>query len=116
MRLNPESNTLVKGGEILFEGQDILGLSERQMQKVRGPKIAMVFQDPMTSLDPTTLGAALREAGRIADQHANGSVPHVVPDVISRPGSTVRTWTPFMPWSPNLTDSTTTAAAAGSPR
>jgi hypothetical protein len=33
-----------------------------------------------------------------------------------RPGSTERTWTPFMPWSPNCTDSTTTAAAAGSPR
>ena len=33
-----------------------------------------------------------------------------------RPGSTVRTWTPFMPWSPNFTDSTTTAATAGSPR
>ena len=34
----------------------------------------------------------------------------------ARPGSTVRTWTPFMPWSPNFTDSTTTAATAGSPR
>ena len=53
MRLNPESNTLVRGGEILFEGQDLLKLSDRQMQKVRGPKISMVFQDPMTSLDPT---------------------------------------------------------------
>ncbi len=53
MRLNPESNTRVKGGEILFEGRNILGLSEGQMQSVRGPKIAMVFQDPMTSLDPT---------------------------------------------------------------
>ena len=48
MRLNPESNTLVRGGEILFEGQDILKLSERQIRSIRGPKIAMVFQDPMT--------------------------------------------------------------------
>jgi oligopeptide transport system ATP-binding protein len=53
MRLNPEANTRVKGGEILFEGQDLLKLSEKQMQDIRGPKIAMVFQDPMTSLDPT---------------------------------------------------------------
>ncbi|HZF57681.1 MAG TPA: ABC transporter ATP-binding protein [Rubrobacter sp.] len=53
MGLNPESNTMVRGGEILFEGEDLLKLSERRMQGIRGPKIAMVFQDPMTSLDPT---------------------------------------------------------------
>ena len=53
MRLLPEANSLIKGGEILFEGQDLLKLSERRMQEIRGPKIAMVFQDPMTSLDPT---------------------------------------------------------------
>ena len=53
MRLNPEANTIVGGGEILFEGEDILKHSERRMQGIRGPKIAMVFQDPMTSLDPT---------------------------------------------------------------
>jgi oligopeptide transport system ATP-binding protein len=53
MRLLPEANTLIKGGEILYEGEDILKLSEKRMQDIRGPKIAMVFQDPMTSLDPT---------------------------------------------------------------
>ncbi|MDP9410597.1 MAG: ABC transporter ATP-binding protein, partial [Actinomycetota bacterium] len=37
----------------LFEGEDLLKLSERRMQEIRGQKIAMVFQDPMTSLDPT---------------------------------------------------------------
>ena len=53
MRLNPEANTIVNGGEIHFDGRDILTLSEKQMQSVRGQRIAMVFQDPMTSLDPT---------------------------------------------------------------
>jgi oligopeptide transport system ATP-binding protein len=53
MRLLPEANSLVKGGEILFEGQDLLKLSEKRMQETRGSKVAMVFQDPMTSLDPT---------------------------------------------------------------
>src|SRR5215207_7931373 len=53
MRLLPEANTRIKGGEAIFEGQDLLKLSEKQMQGVRGSKIAMVFQDPMTSLDPT---------------------------------------------------------------
>jgi oligopeptide transport system ATP-binding protein len=53
MRLLPAANTMIKGGEALFEGQDMLKLSEQQMRKIRGSKIAMVFQDPMTSLDPT---------------------------------------------------------------
>ena len=53
MRLNPPANTIVEGGEILFEGEDILKHSEGRMQNIRGSKIAMVFQDPMTSLDPT---------------------------------------------------------------
>ena len=53
MRLLPEANSIIGGGEILFEGRDLLKLSEHQMQKIRGSKITMVFQDPMTSLDPT---------------------------------------------------------------
>ena len=53
MGLNPVSNTIVKGGEIVFEGEDLLKLSEKRMLEIRGQKIAMVFQDPMTSLDPT---------------------------------------------------------------
>jgi oligopeptide transport system ATP-binding protein len=46
MRLNPEANTLVRGGEILFEGQDLLKLDERRMEEIRGSKIAMVFPGP----------------------------------------------------------------------
>src|SRR3712207_1749842 len=53
MHLLPAANTTIKGGEIPFEGQDILKLPEKRMQDIRGSKIAMVFQDPMTSLDPT---------------------------------------------------------------
>jgi oligopeptide transport system ATP-binding protein len=53
MRLLPEANTMIKGGEILLGEEDILKLSDKRMQNIRGPKIAMVFQDPMTSLDPT---------------------------------------------------------------
>src|SRR5215213_8036175 len=53
MRLLPEANSIIKGGEAVFEGQNLLSLSEKRMQGIRGSKIAMVFQDPMTSLDPT---------------------------------------------------------------
>ena len=40
------------GGEIVFQGQDIMTLTEAQMRKIRGDKIAMIFQDPMTALNP----------------------------------------------------------------
>src|SRR5215203_5839335 len=50
MRLLPEANTMIKGGEATFEGRDLLKLSDKRMQGIRGSKIAMVFQDHMTSL------------------------------------------------------------------
>ena len=47
------NNAVVKEGTITFKGENILEKSERDMQSIRGKEIAMVFQDPMTSLDPT---------------------------------------------------------------
>ena len=47
------NNAIVKEGTITFKGENILEKSERDMQSIRGKEIAMVFQDPMTSLDPT---------------------------------------------------------------
>ena len=47
------NNAVVKEGAITFKGENILEKSERDMQSIRGKEIAMVFQDPMTSLDPT---------------------------------------------------------------
>ncbi|GEN81915.1 oligopeptide transport ATP-binding protein OppD [Sporosarcina luteola] len=53
MRLLPKHSAVIPQGEIKFEGQDLLELSLKDMQQVRGSKISMVFQDPMTSLNPT---------------------------------------------------------------
>ena len=53
MRLLPPGNSEIKRGEILFEGKNLAKLSEKEMQKVRGKDISMIFQDPMTSLNPT---------------------------------------------------------------
>ena len=53
MRLLPESNSEIKHGEILFEGKDLAKLTDKTMQKIRGKDISMIFQDPMTSLNPT---------------------------------------------------------------
>lgn len=52
MRLIPSPPGKVVGGQALFEGEDILALDEKEMRKIRGNKISMIFQDPMTSLNP----------------------------------------------------------------
>jgi peptide/nickel transport system ATP-binding protein len=61
--LVPRPPGRVLGGRILLEGQDLLGYSEKQMQRVRGRRIAMIFQEPMTSLNPVyTIGEQIAEA------------------------------------------------------
>ncbi|HEX4951711.1 MAG TPA: ABC transporter ATP-binding protein [Blastocatellia bacterium] len=56
----------IASGEILFEGRDLLKLSEDEMRKMRGDDIAMIFQDPMTSLNPVyTVGEQIAEAIRL---------------------------------------------------
>ena len=63
LRLLPERTGRVPNGEIIFEGRDLMGIKEGEMQLVRGGKISMIFQDPMTALNPVlTVGAQIREA------------------------------------------------------
>jgi oligopeptide/dipeptide ABC transporter ATP-binding protein len=65
MGLVPKPPAKIVGGEVLFQGRDLTTLSERALSDVRGPEIAMVFQDPMTSLNPTlTIGTQLVETLR----------------------------------------------------
>ena len=52
MRLVPSPPGHIVGGEVLLEGQDLLKLSDKEMEKVRGDKLAMILQDPMTALNP----------------------------------------------------------------
>ena len=56
-------NALIEGGEILYDGQDLLRISEDDFHKIRGDKIAMIFQDPLSSLNPIVrIGTQLTEA------------------------------------------------------
>jgi oligopeptide/dipeptide ABC transporter ATP-binding protein len=72
MRLLPESARIV-GGEILFNGNDLLKLSEPEMRHIRGAQIAMIFQEPMTSLNPVfTIGNQIGEAIRLHQQTSRG--------------------------------------------
>ena len=65
MRLVPPPGKIT-AGEILFEGRNLLKLSNREMRDVRGDDIAMIFQDPMTSLNPVfTVGEQIAEALRL---------------------------------------------------
>jgi len=62
MRLVPIPPGRIAGGEILFEGVDVLKLPASEMRKVRGSKISMIFQEPMTSLNPVfTVGDQVAE-------------------------------------------------------
>ncbi|KPC69413.1 peptide ABC transporter ATP-binding protein [Thermoactinomyces vulgaris] len=62
MRLIPNPPGVIKQGEIIFEGTDLTKASEKQMEKIRGSEISMIFQDPMTSLNPTlTIGTQIME-------------------------------------------------------
>ena len=63
MGLVPDPPGKIRGGEIVYRGTDLLRCSNAEMRKVRGRKIAMIFQDPMTSLNPvTTVGVQIAEA------------------------------------------------------
>src|ERR1700704_4700102 len=65
MRLLPEPPARIVGGAVRFMGRDLAALSDREMQRVRGKDISMIFQDPMTSLNPVlTVGDQLIEAIR----------------------------------------------------
>ena len=65
-KLLPQPPAEYRAGEILFEGRDILKMSKRELRRIRGGKIAYVFQDPSTSLNPVfTIGNQIMEAIRL---------------------------------------------------
>ena len=63
IRLVPDPPARITGGEVILDGQDLLKLGDGQMRSIRGERVGMVFQEPLTSLDPVfTVGDQLREA------------------------------------------------------
>src|SRR5579875_3302395 len=62
MRLVPKPRGKIVNGEILFDGKDLLKLSDREMADMRGSEISMIFQEPMTALNPVlTIGTQIRD-------------------------------------------------------
>ncbi len=68
MRILPMPPAVFKGGEVFLDGQNLTALRESEMRKIRGSKIAMIFQDPMTALNPLiTVGDQIIEVLQIHD-------------------------------------------------
>ena len=66
MRLVPEPPGRIESGQVMFDGVDLLKLSEQEMRRIRGNRIAMIFQEPMTSLNPVMrIGDQITEAIRL---------------------------------------------------
>lgn len=94
MRLIQMPPGRITAGEVLFEGQDLLKLSEAEMRNVRGGQIAMIFQDPMTSLNPVlTVGFQIIEAlvqhQGMGSKEARGRVAELL-DLVGIPESRQR--------------------------
>ncbi len=69
MRILPDPPAKIVSGEILFDGQDLLKLSSKEMRKIRGKQISMIFQDPMTSLNPVmTVAEQIAEVIRLHEK------------------------------------------------
>ena len=72
----------VAEGEIIFDGQDLLKLSKKEMRKIRGKKISMIFQEPMTSLNPVfRIGKQIEEVIELHD--SEGRTKEDIPSVLS---------------------------------
>jgi oligopeptide/dipeptide ABC transporter ATP-binding protein len=87
MRLIPSPPGRIAGGEILFEGQDLLKLPEAQMRKIRGNSISMIFQEPMTSLNPVyTVGDQVAEVIQLHQDLSRKEAMEKVVDVFEQVG------------------------------
>jgi len=72
LNLIPDPPGVIKSGEIYINGKNILAVSPKEMNRIRGKEVAMIFQDPMSSLNPVlTIGEQISEAIRIHDNCSN---------------------------------------------
>jgi oligopeptide/dipeptide ABC transporter ATP-binding protein len=83
LRLLPPAARIVSG-ELLFEGEDLLKKSDREMRKIRGKRIAMILQDPMASLNPLfTVGDQIGESLRVHEGSSRGTATQRAKDLLT---------------------------------
>ena len=74
LRILPDPPAKVAGGEIYLEGKNLFEISEEEMRAIRGQKISMIFQDPMTALNPVfTVGDQIKEVIQLHNPHMSNS-------------------------------------------
>ena len=87
LRILPDPPARVCSGRILFGGEDLLALSEGKMRRIRGNKIAMIFQDPMTALNPVeTVGDQISEAIGLHEKLSRADVEKRAVDMLEMVG------------------------------
>jgi peptide/nickel transport system ATP-binding protein len=85
MGLVPVANGRIVDGRIRFAGRDLVGLSEEEMRKIRGDRISMIFQEPMTSLNPVlTVGFQVAEAFRYHRDMGRGEANAAALDLLDQ--------------------------------
>jgi len=85
--LIPQPPGRIEQGRIVFEGTDLLTLSDKDMRRIRGNRIAMIFQEPMTSLNPIfTVGYQIREVLRIHRQVSKDQADGLTVDMLQKVG------------------------------
>lgn len=87
MKLIPMPPGVIKSGEILFEGENIVTASDKRMRELRGGRIGMIFQDPMTSLNPTTkIGKQIMEGILIHKKVSKEEAKKIAIDMLKKVG------------------------------
>ncbi len=87
LRLLPAPSARIDRGSIVFQGEDLLKLSEREMRRVRGGKIGMVFQEPLTALTPVySVGSQIMEAIQLHERMSRGARKTRAVDLLHRVG------------------------------
>ncbi|HOQ04889.1 MAG TPA: ABC transporter ATP-binding protein [Anaerohalosphaeraceae bacterium] len=87
LRLVPQPPGRIVSGRILLEHRDLLSLTESQMRRIRGNEIAMIFQEPMTSLNPVfTIGSQIVEAIRLHQKKTARQARQAAVDMLARVG------------------------------
>lgn len=87
MRLVPSPPGRIVAGEILFEGEDLLKLSEAEMRKIRGDNISMIFQEPMTSLNPVfKVGDQVAEVFRVHRDMGKAEAAEAATEMLAKVG------------------------------
>lgn len=87
MNLIPDPPGIIESGEILVEGIDVLKLNKQELRKLRGNKVSMVFQDPMTSLNPVmSVGKQIAESIRIHEKLSSADAEKRAVDVLEMVG------------------------------